>query len=139
MAHQIGIIAADFNRDIIDPMIQAAQEELQASGAAVDRIIRVPGSYEIPLAADLLLQKGEVDAVVVVGYIERGETLHGEVMGHVVHRSIVELQLQYSVPIAIGIIGPGATLEQAQQRNRDYAIGAARCAIQMIKVASELK
>jgi len=63
-----------------------------------------------------LLKKGNFDALLVLGYIEKGETLHGEVMGHVVHRSIVELQLQYSVPIAIGIIGPGATIEQARER-----------------------
>lgn len=139
MTHRISIIAAQFNPAIVDPMVLAAQESLQAAGAHIQDIVRVPGSYEIPLAADLLLKKGDIDALVVLGYIEKGETLHGEVMGHVVHRSIVQLQLQYSTPIAIGIIGPGATIQQATKRNREYAIGAAECAIHMIEVVHELK
>ena len=138
MAPTIGIIAAEFNPEIVEPMVEAAQQELEAAGISVDHIIRVPGSYEIPLAADMLLKKGGLDALVVLGYIERGETLHGEVMGHVVHRSIVEMQIKYSIPIAIGIIGPGATIEQALSRNRDYAIGAARCALQMIAVVNSI-
>lgn len=138
MAHTIGIIAAEFNPEIVEPMVEAAQQELESAGVLVAHVVRVPGSYEIPLAADMLLKKGGIDAVVVLGYIEKGETLHGEVMGHVVHRSIVEMQLNYSIPIAIGIIGPGATIEQARKRNREYAIGAAQCALKMITAIAEL-
>ena len=57
------------------------------------------------------------DGLVVLGYIERGETLHGEVMGHVVHTALVQLQLKYRKPVGIGIIGPGATAEQAQAQS----------------------
>jgi len=138
MKPRIGIITAQFNAEIVEPMVIAAQEELKTAQAEVTEIIRVPGSYEIPLAANILLQKGNLDALIVLGYIERGETLHGEVMGHVVHTSIVDLQLKYSVPIAIGIIGPGATIEQARERNVEYAIGAAKCALQMVGVVAKL-
>ncbi|HLC49275.1 MAG TPA: 6,7-dimethyl-8-ribityllumazine synthase, partial [Candidatus Andersenbacteria bacterium] len=93
MKPRIGIITAQFNAEIVEPMVIAAQEELKTAQAEVTEIIRVPGSYEIPLAANILLQKGNLDALIVLGYIERGETLHGEVMGHVVHTSIVDLQL----------------------------------------------
>lgn len=139
MTPSISIVAAQFNPAIVEPMVQAANEALLAGGATVKDIVRVPGSYEIPLAADLLLKKGNVEALIVLGYIEKGETLHGEVMGHVVHRSIVELQLQYSTPIAIGIIGPGATLEQAQARNIEYAKGAAQCALEMVQITLPLQ
>ncbi|MDA1169148.1 MAG: 6,7-dimethyl-8-ribityllumazine synthase [bacterium] len=139
MAPRISIIAAQFNPEIVEPMILVAQETLLKEGVQIIDIIRVPGSYEIPLATSLLLKKDNTDAIIVLGYIEKGETLHGEVMGHVVHQSIVQLQLQYSIPIAIGIIGPGATLEQATERNREYAIEAAQCAIQMVEVANQLK
>lgn len=138
MKPNISIIAAQFNPEIVEPMVQAAQEALRAVGVTVGDTIRVPGSYEIPFAADLLLKKGGVDALVVLGYIEKGETLHGEVMGHVVHQSIIKMQLKYSIPIAIGIIGPGATLEQAKERNLEYAKGAAKCALEMVQVKSEL-
>ncbi|MEK7499857.1 MAG: 6,7-dimethyl-8-ribityllumazine synthase, partial [Patescibacteria group bacterium] len=134
MTPRISIIAAQFNPEIVEPMVSAAKETLEKSGATVGDIVRVPGSYEIPLAADMLLKQRNADALIVLGYIEKGETLHGEVMGHVVHRSIVELQLQYSIPIAIGIIGPGATIEQAHPRNSSSASGAAKCALQMGEV-----
>lgn len=136
---RISIIAAQFNPEIVEPMITVAQETLLKEGALVNDIVRVPGSYEIPLATSLLLKKGTVDAIIVLGYIEKGETLHGEVMGHVVHRSIVELQIQYSVPVAIGIIGPGATLEQAEKRKITSAIGAAMCALKMATTTHELQ
>ena len=72
----------------------------------------MPGSYEMPLIADVLLGREDVDALVVLGYIERGETLHGEVMGNVVHAALVQLQLKHRKPMGLGVIGPGATPEQ---------------------------
>ena len=61
------------------------------------------------------------DAVVVLGHIERGETLHGEVMGHVVQHALVQLQFKYRKPVGVGIIGPGATAEQADVRKHETA------------------
>jgi len=57
-------------------------------GLRVVCTVRVPGAYETPLVAKKLLARKDVDALVVLGFIERGETLHGEVMGHVVHRAL---------------------------------------------------
>jgi len=139
MTPRISIVAAQFNAEIVEPMIEEAEKVLRAGGATVQDIVRVPGSYEVPLAASMLLKKGTSNALVVLGYIEKGETMHGEIMGHVVHRSIVEMQLQYSTPIAIGIIGPGATLEQAQKRKIEYATGAAQCALYMVQNVLTLK
>lgn len=135
---RICIIAAEFNSAIVDPMIEAASAELAAANAVLTGVIRVPGAYEIPVAANSVLQRGDVEALIVLGYIERGETLHGEVMGHVVHRSIVDMQLRYDRPIGIGIIGPGATKEQAQTRNLGYAIGATRGVLKMVQVLSNV-
>jgi 6,7-dimethyl-8-ribityllumazine synthase len=74
---------------------------------------------------------------VVLGYIERGETLHGEVMGHTVHAAIVQLQLQYKRPIGIGIIGPGATKEQAELRKTDYAAAAVRATMRSLEALGD--
>lgn len=125
---KIAIIAAEFNRGIIDPMVAAAHEEAATLGITVEREVRVPGSFELPLIANALLAKSKIDAVVVLGYIEKGETLHGETIGHVVCRSLLELQLEHGKPIGIGIIGPGATLVQAESRKDGYARAAVRAA-----------
>jgi 6,7-dimethyl-8-ribityllumazine synthase len=109
-------------------MVEVARDELSAGGAILLRVVRVPGCYETPLVADRLLAQEAVDALVVLGTIERGETLHGEVMGHVVHAALVQLQLKHQKPIGLGIIGPGATPEQAEARK----VSSARAAVQAV-------
>jgi 6,7-dimethyl-8-ribityllumazine synthase len=123
------IIAADFNHEIVDTMIDEASREAADAGAEVLGVLRVPGSYELPLIADIQLARADVDFIVILGFIERGETQHGEVMGHVVQRAFVESQLKYRKPAGIGIIGPGATLEQARKRKVEYARAAVRAAV----------
>ncbi len=121
----IAIIAANFNKDIVEPMIATATEEAVARGAIVAKVLRIPGCYEMPLVLRALMEREHIDAFAALGYIERGETLHGEVMGHIVHDALVRLQLEFGKPIGIGIIGPGATLDQAEVRK----IGAAKAAV----------
>jgi 6,7-dimethyl-8-ribityllumazine synthase len=134
---RVVIVAAQFNEALVEAMIEAARDELTAAGAAVVRVVRVPGSYEVPLVADLQMAQPGVDALVVLGYIERGETLHGEVMGHVVHGALVQLQLKYHKPVGVGIIGPGATAEQAELRKSGYARAAARAALRLCHILDE--
>jgi 6,7-dimethyl-8-ribityllumazine synthase len=122
------IVAAEFARDIVEVMIAEARSEAETAGVEVIEVVRVPGAYEVPLIADARLADPRVDLVVVLGFIERGETQHGEVMGHVVHAALVDLQLRYKKPVGIGIIGPGATSEQAEKRKLEYARAAVRAA-----------
>jgi 6,7-dimethyl-8-ribityllumazine synthase len=131
------ILAADFTRAVVDVMVEEATREAAASGVVLSKVVRVPGSYEVPLVADMLLAKPDVDFVVVLGYIERGETLHGEVMGNVVHAALVDMQLRHRKPVGIGVIGPGATLEQAVRRKVDYARAAVRAALRSWAVLRE--
>ena len=136
---RVVIVAAEFNKELVDAMIDAARNELDISGAVLVRTVRVPGSYEVPLIADLQMAQENVDALVVLGYIERGETLHGEVMGHVVQNALVKLQLRYHKPIGIGIIGPGATAEQAQLRKTAYARSAVQAALRSCELVAEFR
>lgn len=123
---RIAIVAAEFNRAIIDPMVAAARDEAGKLELAIDREIRVPGSFEIPLVVQTLLDKHKIDAVVALGYIEKGETLHGEVLGHVVYRQLGDLALEAGKPVGLGIIGPGATHAQAEVRKEPHARAAVR-------------
>lgn len=132
-APRIGLITGDFHREMAEIMIASATVEAGRLGASIEVVIRVPGSYEIPLIADMLLGRADIDALAVLGYIERGETLHGEVMGHAVHQALVQLQLQHKKPIGIGIIGPGATREQAVLRQEPYAAAAVAAALRSLQ------
>lgn len=131
------ILAADFTKSVVDVMVEAATREAAALGAELVKVVRVPGAYELPLIADVLLAQPGTDVLVVLGYIERGETLHGEVMGNVVHAALVDMQLRHRKPVGIGIIGPGATLEQAETRKVDYARAAVAAALRSRAVLRE--
>lgn len=80
-------------------MVFEAETTVRAANSSVVRVIRVTGCYEVPFVADRELASDDVSALIVLGYIERGETLHGEVMGHVVQRILVDLQLKYNEPM----------------------------------------
>ncbi|MEO8705634.1 MAG: 6,7-dimethyl-8-ribityllumazine synthase [Kofleriaceae bacterium] len=126
---KLALVAAEFNHDLIEAMIAAARDEASKLPVEIVREVRVPGCYEVPLVVASLLARGKIEAAVVLGYIERGETQHGEVMGHVVHRALVDMQLATGKPVGIGIIGPGATPEQAESRKDGYARAAVRAVV----------
>jgi len=138
-APRLALLVAEFNRPLVDAMLRAALDEAKKLGAKVTESARVPGSYETPLAAEALLRRSAVDALVVLGYIERGETQHGEVMGHVVHSALVEASLRHEKPVGFGFIGPGATPRHAEARKDEYARAAVRAAVRMVVVLGELR
>ena len=136
---RLAILAAEFNREIMDTMLAAARDEARSRGAQIVVEIGVPGSYELPLPIDVVLGRADVDAAVALGYIERGETGHGEVMGHAVHRALLDASLRHRKPIGFGFIGPGALPRQAEKRKDDYARAAVRAAVRMLDVLAELE
>jgi 6,7-dimethyl-8-ribityllumazine synthase len=133
-APRLALVVAEFNRPLCEAMLRSATAEAEKLGAKVTATVRVPGSYETPLVAELLLRRSSIDALVVLGYIERGETGHGEVMGHVVHRALVEASLRHEKPVGLGLIGPGATLRHAEKRKDEYARAAVRAAVRTLGV-----
>lgn len=133
------ILAAEFNQPLVDAMVASASDELLQASVELAQVVRVPGCYELPLAAAAALALPGVQLLVVLGYIERGETLHGEVMGHVVHRALLELALEHRKPVGLGIIGPGATPEQAELRKDGYARAAVRAALASRRALESLR
>jgi len=131
----VSIIAADFHEDIADHMINIAKKELtKLNAGGVVNTIRVPGSYEIPLVTKHIIDAGKTDAIVILAYIEQGQTLHGEVMGHVVHDALIRLQLKHNMPMGLGIIGPGATKSQAEKRKTNAAKAAVHATLNSYRI-----
>ena len=121
----LAVLVAEFHQTLADGMLAAALDEAELGGARVTATHRVPGAYETPLIAERLLAT-DIDALVVLGFIERGETLHGEVMGHVVHAALLDASLRHGKPVGLGLIGPGATRPQAEVRKEPNARAAVR-------------
>jgi len=136
---RIGIVVAEFNYDITYLMLQKALSHASFLGLEVAYVFKVPGTYEIPLAVEHLLRRDDVDGVVVLGAVIKGETKHDELVADQTARKLMDLMVQYSKPIGLGIIGPGATRGQAMERIEDYARRAVEAVAKMIKRLDKLK
>lgn len=100
---KIGIVSARWNSKITDRLHEGAVEELRELGCRDIREVRVPGAFEVPLAAKALLDAG-CDGVVALGCVIRGETTHYDYVCSSVERGCTELQLRTSKPVGFGIL-----------------------------------
>ena len=136
---RFGVVVARFNSFITERLLGGALDALRRSGAReIDVwVSRVPGSFEIPAAARTLAETGTVDAVICLGCLLRGDTLHYEVIANEVARGIGQSAQETGVPHAFGVLTCD-TLEQAIDRaglksgNKGYE--AAMSAIEMVNL-----
>ena len=114
---RFGIVVSRFNSFITDRLLAGAMEALEHAGAALEQIevVRVPGSWELPIAAKKMGQSGKYDAVVCIGCILRGETTHYEYVCSEAARGIQLAQLDTGVPMIFCVLTCD-TLEQAIER-----------------------
>jgi 6,7-dimethyl-8-ribityllumazine synthase len=141
---RFAIVVARWNAVITDRLLQGSLDALYRSGAAKRdvEIIRVPGAWEIPLAARKAATHGAVDAVITLGVLLRGETAHYEAIYNEVSRGIGQSQQETGIPHAFGVL-TCETLEQALNRagikagNKGFE--AAIAAIEMVSVNRKLQ
>jgi 6,7-dimethyl-8-ribityllumazine synthase len=114
---RFAIIVARWNAVITDRLLQGSLDALYRSGAARRdvQVLRVPGAWEIPLAARKMAASGQVDAVITLGVLLRGETAHYEAIYNEVSRGIGQSQQETGIPHAFGVL-TCETLEQALDR-----------------------
>jgi len=93
------IIASKYNAEYVDAMLEGAQAELRRAGAARVRVVRVPGAYEIPVVAKHLARCSQPSALICLGVILRGETVHAAHIGEAVSRALMEIQLAHEIPV----------------------------------------
>lgn len=117
---RFAIAASRFNHEITQRLVEGAVTTLMAHGVAPTdvRLLWVPGSFELPLAAQRLAQPGSVSAVICVGCIMKGETDHDQLVGHAVATGITQVGLRTDVPILLGVVSAN-NHEQAMARSGD--------------------
>jgi len=128
----ISLVVGAFHREACKTMVSEALSVAKTLGLDVREEVWVPGSMEKPLAAKRLLAREDIDAVVVLGIIERGETAHGRVMGQAVIQTLINLQLETNKPVGVGILGPEILPEQIPPRLGPYAQDAVRAVHAML-------
>lgn len=135
---KIGIVAAEFNWDIIGNMLEASLEVLKKNKVKEKniKIIKVPGAFEIPLACQKLAQKNKFDALIVLGCVIKGETGHYYYVAGESSRGVMDVMLKFSLPIGFGIITTD-NLAQAKKRSsgcENKGIAAAKAALKMLSL-----
>lgn len=141
---RFGVVVSRFNHFITDKLLEGALDILHRSGAQDDHVavVKVPGSFEIPLAAQFLARSGTYDAVICLGTVIRGETKHFDLIAQEVAKGISSVSLQSGVPVILGVITPD-TIEQAIERAGTKAgnkgAEAAQVAIEMANLMKELR
>lgn len=117
----IAIIVSEFNNKITSRMHQVALEKAKELKLNIKYQCKVPGIFDMPLIIDILLQKKDVDAVVTLGAVIKGQTKHDEVIANSTANRISELSIKYQKPVSLGISGPGMAERQAYARIRPVA------------------
>lgn len=133
MSHRITLILGQFHKGEAEAMREEARKAAEENALTIVDEVWIPGSMEAPLAAKRLLQRNNVDGLVVLGIIERGETDHGVVMGGAVTKALIDLQLGFMKPIGMGILGPGIFPSQIVSRVRPYARAAMLAVSRMLR------
>jgi len=140
---RFGIILSRFNSFVSDRLLEGALDALRRSGAeeADCSVVRVPGSFEIPLATKKMAKSGKYDALICLGCVIRGATPHYEYIASEMTKGIAHLTLENEIPIAFGVLITD-TIEQAIERagtkvgNKGF--DAAMTAIEMANLLKEI-
>jgi len=141
---RFGIVVSRFNSFITKELLEGALNTLKRHGAKEDNItiVHVPGSYEIPLAAQELARTGHIDAVIVLGAVIRGATTHYDLVAGEVAKGVSRVSLDTSVPVIFGVITT-ENIEQAIERAGTKAgnkgADAAVAAIEMVGVLKGIR
>jgi len=139
----IGIVISKFNEPVTTRLLAGAEEALHQLGTTAEQIqhVHVPGAFELPLAAKALAQSQQVDAVICLGAVIRGETPHFDYISRETSRGIGSVALETGIPVIFGVLTTN-TVEQAMERStpseRNKGADAARTAIEMVSLLRQL-
>ena len=140
---KFGIVVSRFNDFISEKLLAGALDALIRSGADEDNIeiVKVPGSFEIPLAAKKLAKSQKYNAVICLGAVIRGATPHFEYISAEVTKGIANVSLECEIPISLGVITTDnieQAIERAGSKSGNKGWDAAISAIEMANILKEL-
>ncbi len=141
---KVAIVASRFNDFIVGKLIDGAEDALLRHGVDPDNIslVRVPGAFEIPPAAKLLVNRGAYDAIICLGAVIRGATTHYDYVCSEVSKGIAHLSMETDTPVLFGVVTT-ENIEQAIERagtkagNKGY--DTALAAIEMVNLSNEMR
>jgi len=139
---KFGIVVAEWNEEITNALLEGAVSSLLKHNAKEENISikHVPGSYELPLGAQLFLEDTDVDAVIILGCVIQGETRHFDFICDAVSQSIMNLNLEYITPVIFGLLTTNdqqQAIDRAGGKHGNKGDEAGITAIKMVKLINE--
>ena len=140
---KVALVASRFNSFLVEQLVKGANDAFVRHGGNEKDIVlvRVPGAYELPVVAKTLAKTGKYDAVVALGAVVRGATMHADLINETTARAFTEIALDTGVPVADGVVS-AENLEQAVERcgtkQGNKGFSAMQAAIETINVMKGL-
>ena len=132
---RLGIVASRFNEEICGKLLDGARAEAQKLKAECT-VVSVPGALEIPLALQWMAQSGRFDALIAIGAVIRGDTYHFDVVANESARGVMDVMLDFGLPVANGIL---TTDDEKQAAARlDKGAEAVRVAVEMVRLKGKI-
>jgi len=141
---RVAIVAARFNAHIVDRLLVGCEERLAEIGLATENVEvhRVPGAFELPIAAKMLGSSGNFAAIICLGCVIRGDTPHFDFVAGEAARGIQSVGVELGIPVIFGVLTT-ETEKQARQRaggkHGDAGVRAADAAAEMIALAARVR
>jgi 6,7-dimethyl-8-ribityllumazine synthase len=133
---RLGIVASRFNEELAAKLLERTSAEAAKLGIKDVVVEKVPGALEIPLALQWMAQSGRFDALVALGVVIRGETYHFDVVANESARGLMDVALDFGLPVANGIL---TTEDESQAKARlDKGAEAVRVALEMARLKARL-
>ncbi|WNC71321.1 6,7-dimethyl-8-ribityllumazine synthase [Thalassotalea psychrophila] len=141
---KFAIVVSRFNSFVVESLLEGAVDALKRHGNVADAditIVRVPGAYELPVAAKRIAAKGGYDAVIAIGAVIRGGTPHFDFVAGECNKGLAQVAMEFDIPVAFGVITVDS-IEQAIERSGTKAgnkgAEAALSALEMVNVLDQL-
>lgn len=141
--YKVGVVVSKWNPDITNALLEGVKEVLKEAKVEEDniKIVHVPGSFELPAAAKILLQSDSYDGIVCLGCVITGDTKHNEYINHAVATGLTQLSILSGKPCIFGVLTPDS-YEQAEERaggkHGNKGIEAALALLDMVSLKKSL-
>jgi|TARA_R110002167_G_scaffold333907_2_gene540991 6,7-dimethyl-8-ribityllumazine synthase len=142
---KFALVVARFNGFVVESLVDGALDALERHGEVNEQditLVRVPGAYELPIAAQRLAQTKKYDAIIALGAVIRGSTPHFDFVAGECNKGLAQVSLQYNIPVAFGVITTDS-IEQAIERSGTKAgnkgAEAAVTALEMVNVLANIE
>ena len=140
---KIGLVISRFNNLVTEKLLEGAKDRLSQLGMNLDHlsVARVPGAFELPRGVKAMANRGDLDGIIALGAVVRGETPHFEYVANEASKGLAQLNMKLDVPVTFGLI-TADTMDQALNRaggkQGNKGVEASEALVEMINLEREI-